>query len=67
MRKVFVLLFVLAFALPVFPDQVTLDNGDRVAGAIVRSDAKTLVIETVHCGRVDPVDSKLNRIAYRRE
>ncbi|HVB36198.1 MAG TPA: DUF481 domain-containing protein [Candidatus Acidoferrales bacterium] len=52
MRNVFVLLFVLAFALPAFADQVTLDNGDRVTGAIVKTDAKTLVIKTDYAGDV---------------
>ena len=39
-------------AVPVFGDQVTLTNGDRVTGAIVKSDAKTLVIKTDNAGDV---------------
>jgi hypothetical protein len=41
-------------SLPVFPDQVTLKNGDRLSGAIVKSDddAKTLLIKTDLAGDV---------------
>ena len=39
-------LLVVVFARPVFADQITLKNGDRITGTIVSSDAKTLVIKT---------------------
>ncbi|MGH9727716.1 MAG: DUF481 domain-containing protein [Candidatus Acidiferrales bacterium] len=51
-ERMVVFLFVLAFAVPAFGDQVTLTNGDRVTGAIVKSDAKTLVIKTENAGDV---------------
>jgi putative salt-induced outer membrane protein YdiY len=35
-----------------FADQVAFKNGDRLTGAILRSDAKTLVIKTVVAGEV---------------
>ena len=52
MRRMSALLFALAFAIPAFADQVTLTNGDHVTGAIVKSDAKTLVIKTDYAGDV---------------
>lgn len=52
MCRMSVLLFAVAFAIPVFADQVTLTNGDHVTGAIVKSDAKTLVIKTDYAGDV---------------
>lgn len=33
-------------------DQVTLTNGDRITGSVLRSDAKTLVIKTDNAGEV---------------
>jgi hypothetical protein len=36
----------------VFADQITLKNGDRLTGTIVKSDAKTLVIKTEAAGDV---------------
>ncbi|MHB8410875.1 MAG: DUF481 domain-containing protein [Candidatus Acidiferrales bacterium] len=52
MRRMSVLFLALAFAIPAFADQVTLTNGDHVRGAIVKSDAKTLVIKTDYAGDV---------------
>ena len=49
------------FAVPVFPvfvnsllfaDQIAFKNGDRLTGAIIRSDAKVLVIRTAVAGEV---------------
>jgi hypothetical protein len=34
-------------------DQVTLKNGDRLTGSIVKSDAKTLLIKTEFAGEVN--------------
>jgi hypothetical protein len=48
-------LFVAALALTcpsVFADQITLKNGDRLTGSIVKSDAKTLVLKTEAAGDV---------------
>src|ERR1700746_2796465 len=33
-------------------DQVTLKNGDRLTGAIVKSDGKTLILKTDYAGNV---------------
>jgi hypothetical protein len=33
-------------------DQITLKNGDRLTGDVIRSDAKTLVIKTEYAGDV---------------
>jgi hypothetical protein len=38
------------FAGSVVADQVTLKNGDRLTGTIVKSDAKTLLIKTEFAG-----------------
>src|SRR5436309_15988792 len=51
--KVFALLFVLACANSVaFADEVSLNNGDRLTGNIVKSDGKTLVLHTDYAGDV---------------
>lgn len=52
MRKMCLLLFVGLLAIPALADQITLSNGDHVTGAIVKSDAKTLVIQTKYAGEV---------------
>src|SRR6202171_1763233 len=41
------------FAVSVMADQVTLKNGDRLTGSIVKSDAKTLLIKTEFAGEVN--------------
>jgi len=41
------------FAVSAMADQVTLKNGDRLTGAIVKSDAKTLLIKTEFAGDVN--------------
>jgi hypothetical protein len=35
------------------PDQVTLKNGDRLTGTIVKSDSKTMLIKTELAGEVN--------------
>jgi hypothetical protein len=56
MRRVLILTLVLLslLTLPVFADQLTLKNGDRLSGTIVKSDddAKTLLIKTDLAGDV---------------
>jgi hypothetical protein len=47
----------------VFADQVSLKNGDRLTGAIVRSDAKTLVLKTEAAGDVTFQWSAIEAIA----
>ncbi len=42
----------LLYACSLWADQVTLTNGDRITGSVLRSDAKTLVIKTDNAGEV---------------
>jgi putative salt-induced outer membrane protein YdiY len=52
-RKSLLLLTIVVVVCPaLFADQVTLKNGDRMTGAIVKSDAKTLVLKTEAAGDV---------------
>ena len=46
------LLGLLSLSLAVFADQVTLKNGDRLTGTVVKSDGKTLVLHTDAAGDV---------------
>ena len=49
----FVFFLSLALLCPaLFADQVSLKNGDRLTGTIVKSDAKTLVLKTEAAGEV---------------
>ena len=62
MKRSQLLVLALAAATAVaFADQVVMKNGDRVTGSIVKKDAATLTIKTVHFGTVtlpwDQVDS----------
>jgi putative salt-induced outer membrane protein YdiY len=50
--KVFVLFAFLAVSATLFADQVTLKNGDRLTGTILKSDGKTLVLHTEAAGDV---------------
>lgn len=54
LRKFEVLTLIGVFALSsaVFADQVTLKNGDRLTGTVVKSDGKTLVVHTDAAGDV---------------
>jgi putative salt-induced outer membrane protein YdiY len=53
-RRIFVVgLVLLLCATGVLADQVTLKNGDRLTGSIVKSDAKTLLIRTELAGDVN--------------
>jgi putative salt-induced outer membrane protein YdiY len=54
LRKVelFPLIVCLAFSSTLFADQVTLKNGDRLTGTVVKSDGKTLVFHTDAAGDV---------------
>jgi len=54
LRKVelFVLIAFLGLSLTSFADQITLKNGDRLTGAIVKGDDKTLVLHTDAAGDV---------------
>lgn len=50
--KAMSLLFLVLFGSAVFADQVSLKNGDRLTGTIVKSDDKTLDIKTEFAGEV---------------
>jgi putative salt-induced outer membrane protein YdiY len=54
MRKVYfaVVVCLLAFTAPATADTIKLKNGDRLTGAIVKSDEKALVIKTDYAGPV---------------
>jgi len=51
-KIVFQCLFVCFAAVLAFADQVSLTNGDRLSGTIVKSDGKTLVLHTDYAGDV---------------
>jgi len=53
---------VLAISASVFADQVTLKNGDRLSGSIVKSDEKNLLIKTEFAGEVTIDWSAVQRI-----
>ena len=46
------LISLLALSSVLFADQVTLKNGDRLTGVVVKSDGKTLVLHTDAAGDV---------------
>src|ERR1700722_12875621 len=48
----FLLIGGMLMSVRVFADQISLKNGDRLTGAIVKSDAKTLVLKTEAAGDV---------------
>jgi putative salt-induced outer membrane protein YdiY len=50
--KVFALLVFVALSSTMFADQITLKNGDRLTGTILKSDGKTLVLHTDAAGDV---------------
>jgi putative salt-induced outer membrane protein YdiY len=50
--KVWILIASFGFSITLFADQVTLKNGDRLSGTVVKSDGKTLVLHTDAAGDV---------------
>jgi putative salt-induced outer membrane protein YdiY len=54
---------VLLCCLPLVADQITLQNGDRLSGTIVKSDDKALVIKTDYAGEVKVQWSAVDQIA----
>jgi len=50
--ELFTLIVLLSLSSAVFADQVTLKNGDRLTGTVVKSDGKTLVLHTDAAGDV---------------
>ncbi len=59
--QVLALTTLFAFSSALFADQVTLKNGDRITGTVVKSDGKTVVIHTESAGdveiKLDAIDS----------
>lgn len=55
MRQLVLLAVLFCYLLPVplLADQVSLKNGDRLTGTIVKSDGKTLVLHTDYAGDVN--------------
>ena len=51
--EVLVLIALFAASTAVFADQVTLKNGDRLTGTIVKSDGKTLILHTDAAGDIE--------------
>lgn len=51
--EVFVLIALLGLSSILFADQITLKNGDRLTGTVVKSDGKTLVLHTDAAGDVE--------------
>jgi YD repeat-containing protein len=51
-KSLFLLMTMVLLCPALFADQVSLKNGDRLTGAIVKSDAKTLVLKTEAAGEV---------------
>ncbi len=53
MRATVLVLLVSTICLPAWGDQVTMSNGDRLSGSIVKSDGTTLVLKTEYAGEVN--------------
>lgn len=51
-RSVLFIVVLCLFAVSAKADQLTLKNGDRITGTIIKSDAKTLVIKTEFAGEI---------------
>jgi small nuclear ribonucleoprotein (snRNP)-like protein len=52
MRKAILTIFLLLVSSPAIADQITLKNGDRLTGKIVKSDGSKLVVQTELVGEV---------------
>lgn len=52
MRRLFVLLVIVALARVAIADQVVLSNGDRLTGTITKSDTKSLILKTEFAGTI---------------
>jgi hypothetical protein len=50
--RIWIVVFFVATCASAFADQVSLKNGDRLSGTIVKADAKELVLETDFAGTV---------------
>jgi putative salt-induced outer membrane protein len=69
LRKVeFISLFViLGLASAAFADQITLKNGDRLTGTVVKSDGKVLVLHTEFAGDVTVQFAAITQITTEKE
>jgi len=63
----FVLIAFLGLTSAVFGDQITLKNGDRLSGTIVKSDGKTLVLHTEFAGDVTLQFAAITQITTEKE
>ena len=57
--ELLLLISLTAFSSSLFADQVTLKNGDRLTGTVVKSDGKTLVL---HTDAADDVTLKMDAV-----
>jgi len=69
LRKIecFALIAFLGFASASFADQITLKNGDRFSGTIVKSDGKTLVLHTEFAGDITVQFAAITQITTEKE
>ena len=65
--EVFALIAFLGLASSLFGDQVTLKNGDRLTGTVVKSDGKTLVLHTEAAGDVTMQFAAIQEIKTDKE
>lgn len=61
------LIIFLGLSSAVFADQITLKNGDRMSGTIVKSDGKTLVLHTEFAGDVTVQFTAITQITTDKE
>ncbi len=61
------LIMFLGLATTVFADQITLKNGDRLTGTVVKSDGKTLVLHTEFAGDVTLQFAAITQITTEKE
>jgi putative salt-induced outer membrane protein YdiY len=62
-----VLIVFLGLASAAFADQITLKNGDRLTGTVVKSDGKTLVLHTEFAGDVTLQMAAITQITTEKE
>jgi putative salt-induced outer membrane protein len=65
--KLVALIVLLGIAPLLFADQITLKNGDRLSGTIVKSDGKTLVLHTEFAGDVTLDFKAITQITSEKE
>jgi putative salt-induced outer membrane protein YdiY len=63
MKKQLLVAMFLVATQAVFADQITLNNGDRITGSIVKGDAKELVVKTPSAGDVTIARASITAIA----